>query len=164
MKIVLQWIPSHCGIEGNEQADRKAKLGAKNEQEEKAVSSTEMKTIIKSLLKKHPMHDSYEQPSRPDQVTIFRLRTGHNRLHQDLHKNLRAVPAPMCPCGEGEQDAAHILQDFRNIQSLRSETWSRPTPLQDKCTDPWRLCRRLPASSQELESKCKGGSTRRTRR
>ena len=35
---MLQWIPSHCGIEGNEKADDLAKLGAEKEQEDNAVA------------------------------------------------------------------------------------------------------------------------------
>lgn len=49
LKIILQWIASHCGIEGNGQADRMAKLGAEARQDENKVSLTEMKTIIKAL-------------------------------------------------------------------------------------------------------------------
>ncbi|KAK7105359.1 hypothetical protein V1264_016752 [Littorina saxatilis] len=113
-----------------------AKLGAEDEQEENPVSATEMKTIIKSLLKTPPTHDSYHQLSRPEQVVIFRLRTGHNRMQQHLHKKLRAVPSPMCPCGDAEQDAAHILQDCRNLQPLRREIWTRPVPLHEKLHGP----------------------------
>lgn len=82
-------------------ADRIAKLCAKDEQEEKAVSSTEIKMIPKYLLQDPP--DTRQlltaTVSRPDQITIFRLRTGHNRHLQHLmHKKLHAMPYPMCPC------------------------------------------------------------------
>ena len=42
-RTVLQWIPSHCGIQGNEEADRMAKVGAESEQEETSISLAEMK-------------------------------------------------------------------------------------------------------------------------
>ena len=36
--VTLCWIPSHCGTEGNEEADRLANLGAKLPQEDAPVS------------------------------------------------------------------------------------------------------------------------------
>ena len=32
-RVILQWIPVHCGIKGNEHAERLAKQGANMEQE-----------------------------------------------------------------------------------------------------------------------------------
>ena len=37
LRTVLQWIPSHCGVKGNKEADKMAKLGAKGDQ--KAIPS-----------------------------------------------------------------------------------------------------------------------------
>ena len=113
-----------------------AKLGAKDDQEDNPVSSTEMKSIIKSLFRTPQQHDSYHQLARAEQVVIFRLRTGHNRLNQHLHRKLRVVPSPMCSCGEAEQDTAHILQDCGDLRLLREETWPRPTPLEEKLHGP----------------------------
>jgi hypothetical protein len=48
-RTVLQWIPSHSGVYGNEQADRLAKHGAGQQQQENPVCLTEMKNFIKSL-------------------------------------------------------------------------------------------------------------------
>ena len=50
--LILQWIPAHCGIQGNEQADRLARGGGQLEQEEKYTTYTDEKTIIKALSKK----------------------------------------------------------------------------------------------------------------
>ncbi|XP_041369488.1 uncharacterized protein LOC121383481 [Gigantopelta aegis] len=47
-QVVLQWIPAYCGIPGNENADRLAKLGAAKEQDN-WVTYEEMKSHIKSL-------------------------------------------------------------------------------------------------------------------
>ena len=36
------------------------------------------------------------------------LPPGHNRFNKHLNKKMRAVPSPMCPCGDAEQDTAHV--------------------------------------------------------
>ena len=124
----MQWIPSHCGIYGNEQADELAKEGANQEQQNNPANLTEMKTIIKSLFHTPHPHDSYHQLSRPEQVVIFRLRTGHSKLNQHLHRKLNMVPSPMCTCGDSE----HILQTCRIFKDLRESIWTTPTTLQNK--------------------------------
>ncbi|XP_048778819.2 uncharacterized protein LOC125682098 [Ostrea edulis] len=129
---VLQWIPSHCGVYGNEQADILAKQGAGQQQEENPVCLAEMKTIIKSLYRKSNHQDSYHHLSRPEQTVIFRLRTGHNRLNKHLNRVMKVVPSPMCPCGEAEQDTTHILQTCKNHQALRQRIWPLPTTIQEK--------------------------------
>ena len=50
--LILQWIPAHCWIQGNEQADRLAREGGQLEQEDRYTTYTDEKTIIKTLSKK----------------------------------------------------------------------------------------------------------------
>jgi hypothetical protein len=136
LRTVLQWIPSHCGVHGNEHADGLAKHGAGQQHQENPVCLTEMKTIIISLFKTPQQQDSYHQLTRSDQTTIFRLRTGHNRLEQHLNRVMKIIPSPMCSCGEAEKDIAHILKTCKNHQALREEIWPLPTTLQEKLYGP----------------------------
>ena len=59
LRIVLQWIPSHCGVEGNEEADKMAKLEAKEQQPNNGVSPKEIETIIQSLHGMAQRKDNY---------------------------------------------------------------------------------------------------------
>ena len=48
-RAVLQWIPAHCGISGNEHVGILAKEGARGEQHSNNVSFSKKKTLIRSL-------------------------------------------------------------------------------------------------------------------
>ena len=121
-KVVLQWIPSHCGIPRNERADILAKEGATQEQKEQPITYQEQKTLIKAIRKIDQPKDNYHYLDRAKQVILFRARTGHNRLNSHLHR-LRLVPSPLCPCGQAAQTAEHILQNCNILNQLRTEHW-----------------------------------------
>ena len=115
--LVLQWIPGHCNIMGNEKADNLAKTGSSLEQTAETLTFQEVRTIIKSEMKgrwkaKHPQHnskDSYYSLDRMDQTTIFRLRTGHNKLRHHLHKTFKVGDSDQCKCNTAAETTEHIL-------------------------------------------------------
>ena len=102
----VQWIPARCGIKGNEKADNLAKEGRRLPQPETSMSYREAKTVIKHRWKANftqktdgykPHHDHLNSLSRPEQSTIFRLRTGHCGLRAHL-KKIGIAESSMCDC------------------------------------------------------------------
>jgi hypothetical protein len=98
--VTIQWIPTHCGITGNEEADQLAKFGAQSEQPDVQVSYKEKVTIIKALTKPRQELDSYYSLNRPEQDSDDGETTRHNKLNANMNKMYRLVQSTMCPCGE----------------------------------------------------------------
>ena len=81
----------------NEAADSLAKEGTTKEQVERSTSCAEVKTILKAKQHskwrlEHPRYnkaDPYYLLTTREQVTMFRLRTGHNRFYYHLYSKLR---------------------------------------------------------------------------
>ena len=139
-EVTLQWIPSHCNLPGNEAADSLAKEGTTKEQVDRSTSYPEVKTILKAKQHskwrhKHPRYnkaDPYYLLTRREQVTVFRLRTGHNRLNYHLYSKLRIGHTEQCPCGTGSQTTEHLLQFCPTYEPLRKGIWPDHTPVARK--------------------------------
>ena len=92
--LTLQWIPSHCGIGGNEEADKLAKKGGEQTQEEGSTSYAEQKQLLKTVfhnkwkerLQVERETDALANMTREQQVQMFRLRTGHCGLLAHLYR------------------------------------------------------------------------------
>ena len=95
-KVVLQWIPAHTGIAGNEIVDYVAKEGRTKDQPSSHLAYKETRTLICNKQKStfiasiggySPQKDPLHQLSRHEQTTIFDLRIGHCGLKGHLKKN-----------------------------------------------------------------------------
>ncbi|XP_064645142.1 uncharacterized protein LOC135498689 [Lineus longissimus] len=139
-KVVLQWIPAHCNVKGNEKADQVAKEGGKKDQCDLSLSYSENKTELKQGYRKkwkeeHPKHDEGDccyQLTRREQVLIFRLRTGHNRQKHHLFTEFRIGESDICICNQEPMTAEHILGRCSSFADLRKETWPEGARIHDQ--------------------------------
>ena len=138
--VILQWIPSHCGIHGNETADTLAKEGTTYAQNDRSTTYFEVKTIIKArqqnLFKQNypysNRNDPYHLLTRHEQVSIFRLGRGHSRLRNHLFHKLKIGDTDQCRCRTGPQTTEHFLLFCPNHESLRKQIWPDPTRMSQK--------------------------------
>ena len=138
--LVLQWIPGHAGVPGNETADKLAKRGAALPQPIKPATYETTCQMIKSNLREEwmnswttgttgrPMHAHMNKPKhkdpikklkREEQTIIFRLRTRHIPLNNHL-KRINVSNTAACPlCGYGDETVEHHLFDCVALKELR---------------------------------------------
>ena len=129
--VVIQWIPSHCDLLGNDKADELAKQGTLIEQADNTTSFAEEKIILKRKMKQrwtqehqdHNPNDPYYSLSRQEQVIIFRLRTNHHRLRSHLFNKFKIGDSDLCPCGEDSETTEHVLQRCPKHQNARNSIW-----------------------------------------
>ena len=132
--VVIQWVPSHCKLHGNEEADSLAKTGSRETQIDRSTSYKEEKSLIKKHQQNqwnanHPCHnkaDPYHKLNRKEQVIIFRLRTGHNRLQYHLFNKFKVGETDLCSCTTDSQTVEHILQSCPLYEELRHRHWPEP--------------------------------------
>ena len=156
-RVTLRWVPSQCGILGNELADPLAKRGAAEHQTENQVTHHEQKTLIKATMKQRPERDDYHLLGRAEQVIVFRLRTGHCRLKQHTYQKLKIAPTRLhCRCSQVEQKVSHILQDCPLLDQLRRSHGLRGRRFGRSCGDAWGSCRGCYTLSRPRGCKCEG--------
>ena len=139
VEVVLQWIPGHSGIKGNEAADTLAKRGAALPQPDVPVNYETAVQIIKSNIQEEWLNDwarnttgraMYRHMIRPnlkyqinrrqreEQSIIFRLRTGHVQLNNPLSRIKKDHPASCPLCSNPNETVEHLLFHFESFKRL----------------------------------------------
>ena len=142
IQVVLQWIPGHAGVEGNEKADSLAKRGAALPQPEAPVNYETARKMIKSNLKEEWLNDwtrnktgralythmSAPKPKDPvnklrraEQCTIFRLRVGHVGLNNHLSRIKKNFPSACPLCKFPNETVEHHLLHCPHLKNLRQQ-------------------------------------------
>jgi hypothetical protein len=121
--IHLQWIPAHCGILGNEKADSFTKKGSSSHQPQVATTFKEIRTILKSnardqFRQKHGhthSHDFLRLLDRKPATIVYRLRTGHCRLHSHHLSRIGIAGTSLCEYPGRQPDSSTCSTELSHL-------------------------------------------------
>ena len=138
-EVVLQWIPAHCEVYGNEKADYLAKKGSKMPQVAKNLSYSSVKAHLSTATKRRVQKEWVDKgkdkiwekittgnvkhhENRRTATAQFRLQTGHDLLGKHLYR-IGITDSSTCSlCGIKEQNREHLMR----CSSLKDETDALP--------------------------------------
>ena len=123
-KLVFTWVPSHCGLFGNELADQAAGRASALEQTGVAWPFDVVKTAIRRLGRRvHIRHErsrrvyqggvnlASERWSRGEGVSFRRFRTGHSLELASFRRRLGLQEDGVCRrCGLEDEDVEHVME------------------------------------------------------
>ena len=159
--VKLLWVPSHCGVEGNEEADRLAELGTKGDQKEIPITQAigyakvkkkrwtithkRAKTIFRDKLK--PKLNIEKTWPRRVQSLYSRLRSDHCKELKAYLYRIEVIDDPNCECGEKET-IEHVLCHYPKLGEVRRRVMEEPLQLHHLVSEPEK-CRQILATRFE---------------
>ena len=147
--VTILWIPSHCGCEGNEEADRLAEEATKLEQSEVPITFAIAKARVnkRSWSVTHERAaDMYQGRKRPkfeiERNWPVKVRSLYQRLRTDHCKELghykykiETADHPYCKCGEVE-NIEHVLCHCPILEWTRRSVFGEPVKMSHMVSDP----------------------------
>lgn len=146
ISVKLIWIPSHCGILGNERVDLLAKNATRSGCDyQQYISLNDFRTSSKTkqfekffdwckrlsnekaswyfnncfIPSRHPWYNLYDI-SRKTIVSICRIRSGHTSLKTSLAR-LIIVPSSNCPVCDTPESLDHIFWECKRFTTQREQ-------------------------------------------
>ena len=149
LKFIIEWVPGHMDIDGNEKADKEAKRAALEQlageptpqYKLKSVQTTKIMDDVKATARElwnkgkttAQQHRKTTRPrrlktgvklydglTRKQTANLIRLRSGHCRLNKYLHQR-KIIEEPGCECGRGTETVKHFLLHCKKYESERRE-------------------------------------------
>jgi ribonuclease HI len=170
VSVCFLWCPSHCGLWGNEAADKCADSGRTMPQNNIQWSYETAKAKIKREGRNnninHPVSRKVymdeegrvnipkdEGLTREEQVTLSRLRSGHHpNLHYWRHKIEQEEEATCRLCGHDEETTEHVMTNCGGMADQYPQYWKLNNLVKDQKTalHIWTVwCRRVEAMTAE---------------
>ena len=148
-------MPSHCGCEGNEAADRLADEGTRLDQSEIPITMAIAQARIKKRSwevtheraaetyqgRKKPKFDVESSWPRHVRSLYARLRTGHCKELGQYKYMIETADHPFCECGE-EETIEHVLCKCLILEVTRRSLFEEPVSLSHLTSEPEK-CRKL---------------------
>ena len=153
--LQLVWVPSHCGIPGNDLADTLANEAAMMDQEETGWLFEVAKARIWNRNERKPIeHDrvrrtypegklgeELEELVKEEEISFRRFRTGHSLELKSYKHRLGLTDDDLCRlCGEEAETTEHVIMNCTGTLQLRSlENINQMSDLSRRPRPCWRI-------------------------
>ena len=148
----IVWIPSHCGVQGNEEADRVANAATTLEPEKRPITLQTATTAIKldargETLKVYGgaarIFKARKLDRRRDQTIRSQLMSGHGLRDRATLRSFGAIESDRCPDCDEPHTAEHLMKGCQRGASVRHRMMGYEEPKDQFINNPRNLIKLL---------------------